>query len=381
LVLQVLESHRLSSGPMMARFEREVAAFHGCAHGLMCNSGTSALQIALAALKERYDWRDGDEVLVPALTFIATVNVVLYNGLTPVFVDVDPRYYTMDPAGLTAKITPRTRAIIPVHIAGLPCDMDPILEVARARGLRLVEDSCQAMFVTYHDRPVGSFSDIACFSTYIAHVISTGVGGLCLTNDAELHRTLRSLAHHGRDSIYTEIDDGRTLSGERLFRVVDSRFSFVRLGYSFRSTEMEAALGLAQLEAREGMGARRRQIAERLTAGLSDLQAVLQLPHPRPGSDHAYMMYPLAVLDPHIRRDALVLHLEEHGIETRYLLPLTNQPIYRKRFGNLDAELPVTAWLNGAAFFIGCHPEMSDEDVEYVIARFQDYFRTRWRAP
>lgn len=361
----------------MARLEREVAALHGCAHGLMCNSGTGALQVALTALKERYDWQDGDEVLVPAITFVATVNVVLFNGLTPVLVDVDPRYYTLDPARLAARITPRTRAIIPVHLTGLPCDMDPITDVARAHDLRLVEDSCHAMFVAYHGRPVGSFGDIACFSTYIAHVISTGVGGFCLTNDADLHRTMKSLVNHGRDAIYTDIDDGRTLSGERLFRVVDNRFSFVRLGYSFRSTEMEAALGLAQLEAREGMAARRRQIAERLTAGLSDLQDVLQLPRPRPGSDHAYMMYPLAVLDSRIRRDALVLYLEEHGIETRYLLPLLTQPIYRKRFGDLEAEFPVATWLNGAAFFIGCHPGMSDEDVEYVIARLHAYFRTR----
>jgi CDP-6-deoxy-D-xylo-4-hexulose-3-dehydrase len=362
---------------MMARFEREVAALHGCAYGLMCNSGTSALQVALAALRERHGWQDGDEVLVPAITFVATVNVVLYNGLTPIFVDVHPRDYTMDPARVAAAVTPRTRAIVPVHVAGLPCDMGPIVDVARAHGLRLVEDSCEAMFVTDHGRPVGSFGDVGCFSTYIAHLISTGVGGLCVTNDAELHTTMKSLVNHGRDSVYTGIDDDRALAGERLFRVIDGRFSFVRPGFSFRATELEAALGLAQLEAREALAARRQAIAGRLTAGLADLQGYLQLPRPRPGAEHGYMMYPLAIIDHRIRRDALVLHLEERGIETRYLLPLINQPIYRKRFGDLETALPVAAWLNGSAFFVGCHPEMSEEEADYMVACFHDFFGTR----
>jgi dTDP-4-amino-4,6-dideoxygalactose transaminase len=147
LVMQVLDSNRLTAGPMMARFEAKIASIHGCKYGLMYNSGTGALQIALAALKEVHGWEDGDEVLVPALTFIATSNVVLYNGLKPIFVDVDPQYYTMDPVKIEEKITSRTRAIMPVHIAGLPCDMDPILEIARRYGLRIVEDSCETMFV------------------------------------------------------------------------------------------------------------------------------------------------------------------------------------------------------------------------------------------
>ncbi len=137
----MLNSNRLSAGPVMAQFEHEVAALHGCAYGLMLNSGTSALQVALAALRERHGWQDGDEVLVPAVTFVATSNVVLYNGLKPVFCDVEPDYFCIDPARIEERITERTRAIMPVHIGGLPCDMDPILEVAERHGLRMVEDS------------------------------------------------------------------------------------------------------------------------------------------------------------------------------------------------------------------------------------------------
>jgi len=374
LVLEVLASNRLSAGPMMARFEQEFARLHGCRYGLMSNSGTSSMQIALAALKERRGWRDGDEVLVPAVTFIATSNVVLYNGLKPVFVDVDPRHYTMDPAQIERRITPRTRALMPVHLAGLPCEMDPIVALARRRGLAIVEDSAETMFVGDRGRPVGSFGEIGCFSTYAAHMITTGVGGLCTTNDPELLVLLKSLMNHGRDSIYIRMDDDDDLSGRALFEVADRRFSFVRLGHSFRATEMEAALGVAQLEEREDLLARRRRTAALLDEGLAPLSGRLQLPAARPGAEHAYMFYPLTILDPAVRRDDLIAYLEDRGVETRYLLPLINQPVYRGLFGNLDAEYPVAARLNRDAFYVGCHPGMTDEDAAYVTDCFRKFF-------
>ena len=377
LVMEVLDSNRLSAGPMMARFEEEIASLHGCRYGLMCNSGTSALQIAVAALKERYGWKDGDEVLVPAVTFIATSNVVLYNNLRPVFVDVDPRYYTIDPGQIESKITPRTRALMPVHLAGQACDMEPILEIARRRHLKIIEDSAETMFVGDRGRPVGSFGEIGCFSTYAAHLITTGVGGFCTTNDAELLVLLKSLMNHGRDSIYVRMDDDENLSGKALFEVANSRFSFVRLGHSFRATEMEAALGLAQLEEREVFLARRRRIAALLDEGLAPFAGRLQLPAARPGAEHAYMFYPLVILDAGVRRDDLIAHLEDRGVETRYLLPLINQPVYRRLFGSLEAEYPVAARLNRDAFYVGCHPGMSDEDARYAARCFADFFRER----
>lgn len=375
LVMEVLDSNRLNAGPMMARFEHEIAALHGRAHGLMCNSGTSALHIALGALKERHGWRDGDEVLVPAITFVATANVALFNNLRPVFVDVEPRYYTMDPADIERRITPRTRAILPVHVAGLPCDMDPIVYVARAHALKIVEDSCEAMFGRYKGRPVGSFGEIACFSTYAAHVITTGVGGVAITDDPASLELMKSLMNHGRDPIYTRIDDDQTADGNQLFRIATHRFSFVRLGYSFRCTEMEAALGLAALEERDLTWRVRQRIASRLTAGLDDLRGRLQLPAARPDADHGYMMFPLVILDDQVRRDDLIQYLEVRGIETRYLLPLINQPVYRAMFGNVDAEYPVAAWLNERAFYIGCHPDMTDADVEFSIECLHAFFR------
>lgn len=376
LVMEVLDSNWITAGPKMEYFEKEMARLHACRFGLMCNSGTSALQIALAALKEVDGWEDGDEVLVPALTFVATSNVVLYNGLAPVFVDVDPDYFSIDPGKIEAHISSRTRAIMPVHIAGLPCDLDPLLDIARRHRLRVIEDSAETMFSRYKGRPVGSFGDISCFSTYAAHVISTGVGGLCLTNDPELIVILKSLMNHGRDSIYIRAHDDQNPEVDR-FEVADRRFSFVRLGHSFRCTEMEAALGIAELERREQSCARRQAIAAQLTAGLSDLQPCLQLPKIRPGSEHVFMFYPLVLKDPDIARDSLIQYLEECGVETRYLLPLINQPVYRRLFGDLDDRYPVAAALNRRAFYIGSHPAIEDRDVQYMIDTFHRFFNER----
>lgn len=374
LVLEVLGSNRLSPGPVMARFEHEVAKLHGCAYGLMLNSGTSALQVAVSALKEREGWQDGDEVLVPAVTFVATSNVVLYNGLRPVFVDVEPDHFCIDAARIAERITPRTRAIMPVHVGGCPCDMDPILELTARHGLRMVEDSAESFGVHYKGRAVGSFGDVGCFSTYVAHVISTGVGGLCTTDDLELLTMMKSIMNHGRDAIYTRIDDDLDTARAVELHIPARRFSFVRLGHSFRATEMEAALGIAQLEELPARAARRTAVVARLTAGLRPFEDRLQLPGRRPESEHAYMFFPLVVRDPSVSRDDLVDHLERHGVETRHLLPLVNQPVYRELFGDLSRGYPVAARLNADAFYIGCQPELSNDDVDYVVACFQSFF-------
>ena len=372
--MQVLDSNRITAGPMMSRFESRIAELHGCRFGLMSNSGTSSLQIALGALKEIHGWNDGDEVLVPSVTFVATSNIVLYNNLVPVFVDVEPEYYDIDPAQIERRITKRTRAIIPVHIGGLPCDMDPILDIAKRHGLRIVEDSAETMFAKHKGRPVGSFGDVGCFSTYAAHIITTGVGGVGTTNDPDILVAMKSIMNHGRDSIYIRIDDDKGRSGNDLFEIADRRFSFVRLGHSFRCTEMEAALGIAQLEEHEEHWATRQRIACRYSAALGSLEGRLQLPAIRPQTEHAFMFYPLVLTDPRDSRSSLIRFLEDRGIETRYLLPLINQPVYRSMFGNLDSDYPVAARLNEAAFYIGCHPEMTDDDADYVIDTIQAYF-------
>jgi dTDP-4-amino-4,6-dideoxygalactose transaminase len=372
-VNQVLASNRLSYGPFHRRFESRFAAAHDSKHAIFCNSGTSALHIAVQALKEKHGWKDGDEVLVPAVTFIATSNVVLHNRLTPVFVDVDPLTYNVDPALIEARITRRTRAIMPVHLLGLPADMDPIMAIAKKRKLSVIEDSAETMFARYKGRMVGSFGDIGCFSTYVAHYIVTGVGGLATTSDPDLYVRLRSLMNHGRDSIYLSIDDDDAARGAKLHEIVAKRFQFVSVGHSFRATELEAALGLAQLEEKSGIVKARRAMAARLTAGLKEFEDRLQLPTCPAGRDHTFMLYGLVVRGE--EKTKLVNFLEDRGVETRDMMPLLNQPVYKKLFGDLEPEYPVARTLNRSGFYIGCHQYLKAADADYVIEQFRAYFR------
>lgn len=372
LVNEVLDSNRLSYGPMTRAFETGFARAHGCRFGVMSNSGTSALLVALAAMKELHGWADGDEVILPAVTFAGTVNIVIHARMRPVLADVDPIHYDLDPEKIEAAVTPRTRAVIPVHVFGQPCDMDPILELSQRYGLRVIEDSAETMFATYNGRSVGSLGEIGCFSTYAAHLLTTGVGGLNTTDNPEYTDKLRSLINHGRDSTYLNIDDDERKSPEELRKIVSRRFSFVSLGYSFRLTEMEAALGLAQLEVGTEMIAARRKNAAWLTRKLSGHEAFLQLPRIRPGCEHSFMMYPIVLRDR--KKHALVDFLEENRVETREMLPLTNQPLYHRLLDISEADYPVAGWINRSGFYIGCHQDLTSTDLDRIVELFDRFF-------
>lgn len=375
-VLDALNNNRLSAGPYIAKFEKEFGRQHGVSACVFTSSGTSALQIALAALKEKHGYQDGDEVIVPAVTFVASANVVLQNNMVPVFVDVDPRTYNLDPARIAAHLTPRTRAIMPVHLFGLPCDMDPIMALAQERGLQVIEDSCETMFVRYKGRPVGSFGDFGCFSTYVAHLLITGVGGLVTVKDPSDEKLIRSIMQHGRDTVYLNIDDDDKVSPELFESLVQRRFSFVRMGYSHRTTELEGALGVAALEQKDAMMQKRQEIAAHYKEQLAQFQPLLQLPFVPEGSEHAFMMYPV-VLDDSIHRDKFLLHLERNGVETRYMMPLLNQPYYEKTFGKQEHGYPVAARINRQGFYIPCHDGMTLADVEFIAALIKDYLGGR----
>jgi perosamine synthetase len=375
-VNDVLNKNRLSYGEYTRRLEREFARLHDRRYAIFCNSGTSALQVAVHALKEQYQWKPGDEILVPAVTFVASSNVVLQNGLKPVFVDVEPDHVGIDPAQLSKHVTRRTRAIMPVHLFGQPCDMDPIMAFAKAHDLRVIEDSCETMFVHYKGRPTGSWGDVACFSSYVAHLIVTGVGGFATTNDEELATLIKSLMNHGRDNIYLSIDDDDTEDRDVLKEMVARRFSFIHVGYSYRATEMEAALGVGELARYQDILRRRQENARHLTSGLADLTRYLQLPTVRRDTEHAWMMYPIIVKEG-VERETLLLHLEMAGIETRHLMPLINQPVYRKLFGDLEPQYPVAARINQRGFAIGCHQGLERNDLDRIIDAFHSYFAKR----
>lgn len=375
-VMDALDSQRLSQGKFVAAFERKFASIHGHRYGVMCSSGTSALHLALEALREVEGWTDETEVLVPAVTFIATSNAVLHAGMRPVFVDVDPVTYNMNPDEIEKHITARTKCIIPVHCFGMPCDMSRIVPIAERHHMRIVEDCAEAHFAKADGRTVGSFSDIMACSTYVAHTITTGVGGVMCTSNRELMEILRSLVAHGRACTCERClaSDGNTVCPKRMETEMDRRFMFVRLGYSDRVGELEGALGLGQLErADEIMGARRRN-AQILIDGLSPFEEQIQLPRQPENVEHTYMMFPiLPRKNSGIIRSDFVNYLEKHNIETRPMLPLLNQPVYQELFGDIEKEYPIAEYINHNGFYIGCHHGLTEADLEYEIQTIGSY--------
>jgi perosamine synthetase len=370
-----LDRNRLSYGKYTREFEQKFASMHGCKHGIFLNSGTSALQVALAALREIHGYQDGDEVLVPATTFIATSNIVLQNNMKPVFVDVDPRTFNMDFKKIEDKITSRTRAILPVHLFGLGADMVEIMDIAERHCLQVIEDSCEAVGSEVYGKPVGSFGDAACFSTYVNHLVVGGVGGLITTNDDKLAELSRSFMAHGRDSVYSSIDVGEGLAGEELQNIVERRFKFDRIGHSYRATELEAAIALSELERLEANARLRRRNARFLTYLLKPLEEnyLLQLPYTPQDFTHSWMMFPI-ICRPKVDREELLLFLEERGVATRYMFPLLESPAYRKLYPRLLEQYPVSQNLARNGFMVGIHQGLRQSDIKYLSETIYGYF-------
>lgn len=368
-VNDVLDKGRISYGDYSRQLESRFAAMHECVFGVLSNSGTSSLQVAIQALKELRGWQDGDEIIVPAVTFVASVNVIIQNNLTPVLVDIEPIYYELDPQKIENAITPKTRAIMPVHLFGQPCDMTKISAIAKEHDLAIIEDSCECMAVSHAGKRAGAWGDVACFSTYVAHLLTTGVGGIATTNDEKLAVKMRSLVNHGRDGIYISIDDDDKANGCKR-EIIARRFRFESIGHSYRITELEAALGLAQLDDLSNIIAARQANAQYLTNKLLPFYGAMQTPFIRPQTEHAFMMYPLVLW--HDDKATVTNYLEVRGIETREMLPLTNQPCYRGRFNECD--YPIAALVNASGFYIGCHQGLTRQDLDYIIDTFCEYY-------
>jgi len=356
-VREVLASKRYSPGVKVRAFERAFAQAHRAKHAVFVNSGTDALRLSLLALKEKDAWADGAQVVVPSLTFVATVNVVLQAGLKPYFVDVGMHDYTMNPDNLERRLSTSDadgiKAVMPVHLFGQAPD-PRIYVMARERGWRVVEDSCETIL----NKPQG---DVSCHSTYMAHHVTTGVGGMAVTDDTALMLLIRSYANHGRDTDY--------LPGFNAASDIKRRFRFERIGYSCRGTEFEAALGLPQLE----HGRLERLVAERRKTAYFLFKALEhhdELVLPLAMRAHTWMMFPVVLREGcGIDKYSLCRHLEKSGIETRDMMPITNQPCYR---GLVDEEsFSVAKRINAQGFYIPCNPGM---DVERVGAAFDSYF-------
>jgi dTDP-4-amino-4,6-dideoxygalactose transaminase len=370
LINVALDNNRLSYGPLCREFESKFARAHNAKFAVLSNSGTSALQVALQAMKELHGWNDGDEVLIPAVTFVATANIVLHNRMIPVPVDVNEFSYNIAPGLLGREVNPRTKAIIPVHLFGQMANMSRIHDIVNLNGLRILEDSCECMFATHRGKYPGEYGDIAAFSTYIAHLISTGVGGISTTDNPDYAAKMRSLVNHGRDGIYVSIDDDNELGGAALKEVISRRFRFESIGHSYRITELEAAIGLAQLEEAQEMIRRRRLHADYLSDGLSPHLDRLATPTAMFGNTHSFMMYPIVLRNE--EKWGLCNALENAGIETREMMPLTNQPAYTGLF-DPDAY-PVAKWINTNGFYVGCHHGMELDDLDRIVSVVDDYF-------
>jgi len=374
-VNEALDNSRLSPSTYVRNFEKAFANRHSVKHGVMCNSGTSAIHIAFEALKETEGWNKDTEVIVPALTFISSVNAVLHAGLKPVFSDVGAKTYNIDPLQIEQHITSKTKAILPVHCFGLPCEMDQIYSIADKHNLKIVEDCADAHFATYKGRTVGSWGEYAAFSTYVAHTIMTGVGGVTITNNRRHAEILRSLIAHGR-SCTCEVciaANPNQVCKKRLDSELDRRFCFERMGYSYRVGELEGALGMAQLERCDEIMDKRRSNARRLNELLAPYQADLQLPIYGEEYDHTFMMYPIMIISERFTRKDITDFLEKHNIETRPLFPLLNQPLYKKMYGNLEDNYPVAKNISRKGFYVGCHHGLGEAELQYIGNTISDF--------
>ncbi len=377
-VNEALDASRLSQGKMVHRFEKQFAELHEQKYGIACNSGTSALHVGIEALKEKHGFPFGaeSEILVPAITFIATSNACIHAGVKPVFVDVDPKTYNMDPSKIEEKITEKTVGIIPVHTFGQPCEMDAIMEIANRRGLWVMEDCAEAHFATYKGRKIGSFGEIAAFSTYVAHTITTGIGGVITTNDRQMMEISRSLIAHGRACTCEQClaSDPRKVCPLRMQTEMDKRFMMVRMGYSYRVGELEGAIGLGQLENRDIIMGTRKKNAKYLTEHLQAAKKYLQLPESPDYVDHSFMMYPLVVKkEAPFTREDLTHYLEKQNIETRPMLPLLNQPIYKELFGDIEKDYPVAEWIDHNGFYVGCHHGLVKAQLDKIVDALQAF--------
>jgi len=335
-VLEVLESGMLVQGPKAAKLEENFTAICSTQYAIATTSGTTALHVALLA----HGIGPGDEVITTPFTFMASVNAILYVGARPVFVDIEEDSFNINPALMEAAITPKTKAILLVHLYGYPCNMDAIMEIARKYNLVVIEDACQAVGARFQGRPVGSFGT-GCFSLYATKNIMAGEGGMITTNDPDFAQRCRMIRNHG----------------------MQRRYYHDMLGYNFRISDLHAAIGLAQTERLEHFTEVRKANAAFLNSHITRVKT----PGVRPGYEHVWHQYTIR-MEHGGDRDAAVKKLNEAGIGTGVFYPI---PAYRQAhlvamgFGYLS--LPVTECMVNEVISLPVHPLLSQMDLETIV--------------
>ena len=328
-----------SAGKYVRKFEEDFAAYIGCEHGVALHTGTAALHLSLAVL----DIGKGDEVIVPDLTFAATANAVLYMGAKPVLVDVEKDTWNIDPGLIEEKISSMTKAIIPVHLYGHPCNMDRVLEIAQKHNLAVIEDAAEAHGAEYKGKRVGCMSTIGCFSFYGNKIITTGEGGMCICHDARIAKRLAKLRDHGMRE--------------------DKKYWHDEVGFNYRMTNLQAAVGVAQLERIEWFLNRKRRNAHIYSEYLSDVEEIV-LPIEKDWAKNVFWMYTIILRENSIRisRDALISALAEKGIETRPVFyPLHQMPPYRE-----SGSYPNAEYISAMGLNLPSGVTLEEEDIEYI---------------
>jgi perosamine synthetase len=344
LVLEVLRSGRLSLGPLVDRFEEALAERVGAARVAAVSSGTAGLHLCMRLAGVG----PGDEVVTSPFSFVASANCALYEGATPVFADLDPATLNLDPAAVEAAITPRTKAILPVHIFGRPAELDRIEAIAERHGLAIVEDACEALGAEYRGRPVGSSGHPAVFAFYPNKQVTTGEGGAVAVSSDEEWELLKSLSNQGRSD-----------SGEWL--------THSRLGWNYRLSDVAAALGVAQLERLDEILERRAAVAARYAELLSGVDGVELLAADDADHRRSWFVY-VVLLDSGVDRDGVMARLGEEGIAAKPYLPSIHlQPFYRERFGYAEGMLPVSEAASARSLALPFHTTLSAEDQERVV--------------
>lgn len=340
-VMEVLDSGMLAQGPRVKAFEGAFAEMCGVKHAIATSSGTTALHVALLA----HGIGPGDEVITSAFTFIASANSILFTGARPVFVDIDPRTLNLNPDLIEAALTPRTKAIMPVHLYGLACDMDPILRIAEKHSLAIIEDACQSHGAGYQDKKAGSFGTGA-FSLYPTKNITSGEGGMITTNDPVIDEKCRVIRQHG----------------------MRRRYYHDELGFNFRMTDIHAAIGLAQLKKLDKFNSVRQANAKFLSENLKGVV----VPYVPDGQTHVFHQYTVRVSDG--KRDGLRTYLQECGVgsEVYYPVPIHQQSFYVDDLGYKDS-LPETERAALQVLSLPVHVGLSASDLETIVAAVNEF--------
>lgn len=380
LIAEILESNRLSSGKYVREFEKKFAELIGTKEAVAVSTGTDADALALAVL---YDFgaKRGDEIIVPALSFVATGNAVLQAGFIPVFVDVDRKTLNIDPEKIEEKITEKTRGIMPVHLMGKPADMDAINVIAKRHDLYVIEDAAEAHGATYKGRNVGTLGDLAAYSLYIAHIITTVEGGIVTTDNADFAEILRSLRSHGRackcESCVLNTASAYCSKRFNYGDNADIRFIFERIGFSSKMNELEAAIGIGNLDIYHDILNKRRENLYYLIDEFKRFSPYLETIEKESYEEIGPHALPIIIQEKaKFTRDQLVTFMEKKGIDTRNLF--SSMPTQCPGFNFLGHKLgdfPSAEYIGNNGIHIGVHQDLGKVECDYVLKIIEEFLK------